>query len=413
MKKSLKLAAVLGTVGLAVAACGSKPVTSGGSSTTSANASAFKACLVTDTGGLDDHSFNELSWEGMQDRAEGRQRLDHGAERPVDDLQRLRRQHRRLRLGRLQAHRRRGLRPADRPGAVLREEHQPALRGGGQHLRRRPGRGPAVRHRPGGLPRRLLRGRDTPRPARWPPSAAPTTRPSRSTWTASGRACSTTTSSTTRKVQVLGWSETTQKGTFDPTQSFTDQAGGQQIAENFEAQGADIVFPVAGGTGIGALAAAQASGGKLKAIWVDNDGYYSNPQYQDIILTSVTKGINAAVATEVEQAAKGNFTTTSYIGTLANGGTTLAPFHAFASDVPRRCRPSWRRSSRDHQRHHQDHLAEPADHGEVDRRGSPERQLTRGTGAGRGRSSTRARPLPRTSSDSRVLVCCGRRRGHG
>ena len=67
MKKSLKLAAVLGAAGLAAAACGSKPVTTSSGSSASTSANAFKACLVTDTGGLDDHSFNQLSWQGMQE----------------------------------------------------------------------------------------------------------------------------------------------------------------------------------------------------------------------------------------------------------------------------------------------------------------------------------------------------------
>jgi basic membrane lipoprotein Med (substrate-binding protein (PBP1-ABC) superfamily) len=60
-----------------------------------------------------------------------------------------------------------------------------------------------------------------------------------------------------KKVQVLGWDEKTQKGTF--AGSFTDQTKGQQISQNFINQGADVIFPVAGGTGLGSAAAAQAA----------------------------------------------------------------------------------------------------------------------------------------------------------
>ncbi|WP_200800076.1 BMP family ABC transporter substrate-binding protein [Jatrophihabitans endophyticus] len=60
-----------------------------------------------------------------------------------------------------------------------------------------------------------------------------------------------------KKVQVLGWNESTQKGTF--AGSFTDQGKGQQITQNFIQQGADVIFPVAGGTGLGSAAAAQAA----------------------------------------------------------------------------------------------------------------------------------------------------------
>ena len=62
-------------------------------------------------------------------------------------------------------------------------------------------------------------------------------------------------------VAVLGWNEKQQKqGTF--ANSFTDQNKGKQISQAFVQQGADIIFPVAGGTGLGSGAAAQSSGGR-------------------------------------------------------------------------------------------------------------------------------------------------------
>ena len=74
-----------------------------------------------------------------------------------------------------------------------------------------------------------------------------------------------------KNVQVLGWDEKNQKGgTF--ANSFTDANKGKQITQQFQQQGADIVFPVAGGTGIGSAAAAQTSNGQLSVIWVDTDG---------------------------------------------------------------------------------------------------------------------------------------------
>src|SRR4051812_5981497 len=56
-------------------------------------------------------------------------------------------------------------------------------------------------------------------------------------------------------VQVLGWDEKTQKGQF--AGSFTDQPKGSQIAKNFMSAGADIIYPVAGGTGLGSAAAVK------------------------------------------------------------------------------------------------------------------------------------------------------------
>jgi basic membrane protein A len=135
-----------------------------------------------------------------------------------------------------------------------------------------------------------------------------------------------------KSVQVLGWNENTPKaGTF--SQSFTDQNKGKQISQTLVQQGADIIFPVAGGAGLGAGAAAQAAGGKVSVIWVDTDGCVSAAQYCKYFLTSVTKNLAGSVTTYLDAAATGTFPTGSYIGTLENGGTGLAPYHDFASKV--------------------------------------------------------------------------------
>ncbi|GAB2482795.1 BMP family ABC transporter substrate-binding protein [Jatrophihabitans fulvus] len=136
-----------------------------------------------------------------------------------------------------------------------------------------------------------------------------------------------------KNVQVLGWDENKPKsGTF--SQSFTDQNKGKQISQTFVQQGADIIFPVAGGAGLGAGAAAQASNGRANVIWVDTDGCESAAQYCKYFITSVTKGLGTAVQTYVEKAATGTFPTGSYVGTLQNGGTGLAPYNQFDSKVP-------------------------------------------------------------------------------
>jgi basic membrane protein A len=136
-----------------------------------------------------------------------------------------------------------------------------------------------------------------------------------------------------KNVQVLGWTEKNQKGgTF--SQSFTDQNKGKSISQTFINQGADVIFPVAGGAGLGAGAAAQSSGGKVSVIWVDTDGCVSAAQYCKEFLSSVTKGLTTSVQAYLGLVGHGKFPTGSYVGTLKNGGTGLAPFHDYASKVP-------------------------------------------------------------------------------
>src|SRR5580693_4197932 len=136
-------------------------------------------------------------------------------------------------------------------------------------------------------------------------------------------------------VQVLGWNETTQKGEF--TGDFTNQTKGQSVTQTFISEGADIIFPVAGLVGLGSAKAVQqadSAGGHVNMMWVDTDGCVSAAQYCKYFITSVGKGIQTAVKNAVLSAQSGSFKGGTYIGTLANGGAVLSPFHDFASVVP-------------------------------------------------------------------------------
>ena len=138
-------------------------------------------------------------------------------------------------------------------------------------------------------------------------------------------------------VQVLGWNEQTQKGSF--TGDFTNQTKGQTLTQTFISEGADIIFPVAGNVGLGAAKAVQsanqaAGSTKVTMEWVDVDGCVFAASYCQYFVTSVEKGVVAAVKASVLSVASGTFTGGSYVGTLANGGAVLAPFHDFASKIP-------------------------------------------------------------------------------
>ena len=136
-------------------------------------------------------------------------------------------------------------------------------------------------------------------------------------------------------VSVLGWNEQTQKGEF--TGDFTNQTKGQTVTQTFISEGADIIFPVAGNVGLGAAKAVQDAdnaGGKVSMLWVDTDGCVSAAQYCQYMVSSVTKGIQTAVKNAVLTAASGKSVGGTYVGTLANGGAVLSPFHDYASKVP-------------------------------------------------------------------------------
>lgn len=136
-----------------------------------------------------------------------------------------------------------------------------------------------------------------------------------------------------KSVKALGWDKASQNGSF--TNSFVKQDEGKKVSDALVAQGADIIMPVAGGAGLGTTAAAQASGGKYSAIWVDTDGCQSTPNCPALV-TTVVKNISDAVRDAVVTAAKGEKLAhdPGFLGTLANNGVSLAPYHDFDSKVP-------------------------------------------------------------------------------
>jgi basic membrane protein A len=133
-----------------------------------------------------------------------------------------------------------------------------------------------------------------------------------------------------KNVQVLGWDTATQNGSFANT--FISAPDGKKASDTLLAQGADVIMPVAGGTGAGTME--DAAAGKFAGIWVDVDGCESTP-YCKGILTTVVKNIPDAVRDAVLKGAKGETLkgAPGTIGTLQNNGVSIAPYHEFDSKV--------------------------------------------------------------------------------
>jgi len=134
-----------------------------------------------------------------------------------------------------------------------------------------------------------------------------------------------------KKVQVLGWDSAKQTGEF--IGDFGNTAKALQTSKNFEQAGADIILPVAGG--LGAVTAQNSmTSKKSKVIWVDTDGFVSANKYRSVLLTSVMKGLGNSVGSVIRDVEAGKFTNDPYVGTLKNGGTTIAPYHDLIRVVP-------------------------------------------------------------------------------
>jgi basic membrane protein A and related proteins len=148
-----------------------------------------------------------------------------------------------------------------------------------------------------------------------------------------------------KSVKVFGWYPTSKGRTADNyagtglfTNNFTDDGLGKTDTQTLIGEGASVIFSVAGGVGLGAVAAIQSadstSPGSVSMEWVDTDGCVSDASGCKYFITSVEKGIVPSVETAVLAAARGTFKGGFYVGNLANKGVALAPYHDFAGKVP-------------------------------------------------------------------------------
>ena len=133
-------------------------------------------------------------------------------------------------------------------------------------------------------------------------------------------------------VELEGWDSANPEGGLF-TGDFENQDNGRQVTETLLGEGVDIVMPVAGPVGLGSAAAIQ-DAGEGSLVWVDTDGCVSVEEFCDLFLTSVMKNMDVAVFTAVEEALNDEFEGGLYTGTLENEGVGIAPFHEFEDTVP-------------------------------------------------------------------------------
>ncbi|TAM71874.1 MAG: BMP family ABC transporter substrate-binding protein [Microbacteriaceae bacterium] len=137
-----------------------------------------------------------------------------------------------------------------------------------------------------------------------------------------------------KDVKVIGWDVATQDGQF--TNSFTDLNISKTIATTMLGQNADILAPIGGPIYQGAGAAIKASGKSVALIGNDADVFLTDQSgFKDLFLTSIMKNIKPTVAAILEAtgAPGATFDNSQYVGTLKNDGVGIAPFHSFESKV--------------------------------------------------------------------------------
>lgn len=121
------------------------------------------------------------------------------------------------------------------------------------------------------------------------------------------------------------------------TNSFGDPDQGALVAQELIADGADVIFAAAGGTGSGAILTATQS--SAWGIGVDIDQYYSlfgggTVDGADKMLSSVIKQLDNALFLTVQDVISATFTSGVVTYGYAQEGVSLAPFHETEPFVP-------------------------------------------------------------------------------
>jgi basic membrane protein A len=139
-----------------------------------------------------------------------------------------------------------------------------------------------------------------------------------------------------KDVKVVGWNRKSQNGSF--TGGFEANETATNTARQLLDQDVDVILPVGGPIYQGALTAIEASGNEVALVGVDADFFETDPNTQDVVLTSILKNMKVSTYEAIMAAADSvaedtEFDFAPYVGTLENGGVGLAPFHNFEDKV--------------------------------------------------------------------------------
>ena len=102
--------------------------------------------------------------------------------------------------------------------------------------------------------------------------------------------------------------------------NFGDSAIGSTAAKDMITKGADVIYHAAGGTGAGVIEACKEEG--IWAIGVDTD---QSPLAPDTVITSAMKRVDVASQDISKAVADGKFVSGVHLYDLSNGGVDLAP----------------------------------------------------------------------------------------
>lgn len=134
-------------------------------------------------------------------------------------------------------------------------------------------------------------------------------------------------------VRMLGGRDpnNSDSGTFTGNFESTDDA--KNVTLGMLQEGADVILPVGGPIGQGTFAAIDEQGADAVGLGVDVDWTLTVPEFSEYMLTSIIKRIDNSVYQAIERAINGDEPQAVFVSTLENEGVGIAPFHDYEDEI--------------------------------------------------------------------------------
>ncbi|MBE7325934.1 BMP family ABC transporter substrate-binding protein [Nocardioides sp. Y6] len=117
------------------------------------------------------------------------------------------------------------------------------------------------------------------------------------------------------------------------TGSFENDTNAVAKAQQVIDQDVDVIMPVGGPIYGGAMKVIGETDSDVALVGVDADLYESDPTTQEVVFVSVLKSLQQSTYEAVMAAGQGELDYSEYVGTLENGGVGISSFHNFEDKV--------------------------------------------------------------------------------
>ena len=134
-------------------------------------------------------------------------------------------------------------------------------------------------------------------------------------------------------VRVLGGRDPNDPDSGAFTGNFESTDDAKNVTLGMLQEGADVILPVGGPIGGGTFAAIDEQGADAVGLGVDVDWTESAPDFTPWLLTSVIKRIDNSVFQAIERGLAGDAPQPVFVSTLENEGVGIAPFHDYEDEI--------------------------------------------------------------------------------